>query len=80
MVHEAGGTGRFTLLADTLVVDNAGSTSSFEITIPRSAPLVTITVAQQRVFLKRGPVIETHEAPSPDGSYQIPLAGTRPRS
>jgi hypothetical protein len=79
IVHEAGGTGRFSLLADTLVVDNAGSTSSFEITIPRSAPLVTITVAQQRVFLKRGAVIETRAAPSTDGSYEISLAGTRPR-
>jgi hypothetical protein len=77
-VRSRGGAARFTLQGDGLVVDNAESASSFEITVPRSAPLVTIIVAERRVFLKRGAVIETNGPISADSSYLIPLSIAAP--
>jgi len=55
VVRAPSGAATFTSEADRLVIDNQGSTASFEIQIPRTATRVEIWVNRVRLFLKDGP-------------------------
>src|SRR5881397_793977 len=54
VVRAPTGAATFTTDADRLVIDNRGSSATFEIQIPRAAPRVEIWVKAVRVFLKEG--------------------------
>jgi hypothetical protein len=58
---------------DQLVIDNRGSSASFEIQIPRAAPWVEVQVAGDRIFLKAGPQITTDQPVESQTPYILPL-------
>lgn len=55
VVRALTGAATFTSDVDRLVVENRGSSATFEIEIPRQAPRVEIRVDGVRMFLKEGP-------------------------
>lgn len=55
LVRAPSGAATFTSDVDRLVIDNRGSSASFEIHIPRTATRVEIWVNHARLFLKDGP-------------------------
>ncbi len=68
------GAAAFTSDLDRLVIDNPGSSATFEIEIPRAAPHVEIRVKGARIFLKQGPQVTARESADESGSYSLPLA------
>ncbi len=72
------GAATFTSGVDRLVIDNRGSSASFEIQIPRVAPRVEIRVDGDRVFLKDVDVVATGGAMVGPGSYDLPLKSGGP--
>ncbi len=77
-VHAPNGAATFTSGVDRLVIDNRGSSATFEIRIPRTAPRVEIQVEGRRLFLKQGPRLITEASADPSGGYLLPLAPPRP--
>jgi hypothetical protein len=75
VVRAAQGAATFRSDLDRLVIDNRGPASTFEIEIPRSAPLVEIRVNDDRIYLKEGE--RTSPNSSPSGIYTTPLAARR---
>ena len=73
VVRAMAGSATFTSEVDRLVVDNTGSSASFEILVPRSAPRVGIWVNGKRILLKNGPVVTTEEPADASGLYLLPL-------
>lgn len=67
------GAARFASEEGRLVVDNAGSSASFDIQLPRSAQRVEIRVSGQRRFLKDGVRIVTSFPSDSSGAFLIPL-------
>jgi hypothetical protein len=67
------GAATFTSDVNQLVIDNPGSTATFEIAIPRHAPRVEVRVAGKKIFLKDGPHISAGTEASGD-SYSLPLS------
>lgn len=55
VVRAPSGTATFTSDAERLVIDNRGSSATFEIQIPRTAARVEVWVNRVRLFLKDGP-------------------------
>jgi hypothetical protein len=76
VVRATMGAATFTSDVDRLVIDNQGSTATFEILIPRAAPRVEIRMGGDRIFLKDGLRVTTRESTDPRGPYLVPL---RPR-
>ena len=72
-VRTATGAATFTSDAGRLVIDNSGSSSGFEIVIPRTAPRVEIRVNESRRFLKDGSRITTGNPADARGMYIVPL-------
>ena len=60
--------------AGRLVVENAASTASFAIRIPRAAAHVEVRVADRAVFLKDGRRLVTSAVPDEKGVWTIALA------
>ncbi len=58
---------------DRLVIDNRGSSASFEIRIPRGAPRVEVRSNDRTVFLKEGPRIRAEGPVDASGFYVVPL-------
>jgi hypothetical protein len=54
VVRGPSGSAHFTAEPERLVVDNASSTATFDVAIPRRAPLVEIQVGNRTIFLKEG--------------------------
>ena len=69
------GAATFSSDADRLVIDNAGSSATFEIQIPRAAPRVEVRVSGNRIFLKEGPRVTTGASGLADalGPFHLPL-------
>lgn len=74
VIRARSGTATFTSGVDRLVIDNEGSTASFDIEIPRGAPQVEILVAGRRVFVKEGSRITAETSNDSVGPYHLPLA------
>jgi hypothetical protein len=55
------------------MIDNRGSSASFEIHIPRAAPSVEIRVDENRIFLKDGDRITPVAPIGSHGPYLLPL-------
>ena len=72
LVEGPAGAARYASGAGRIVVDNAGSTASFEVLVPRSAPKVEIRVAGRRLFLKDGDRVTA--VAGAGGAYILPLA------
>jgi hypothetical protein len=73
VVRALHGAATFTSDADRLVIDNRGPAATFEIQIPRTAPLVEIQVDGSRIFLKEGSRVTTEASADPRGVYLVPL-------
>lgn len=67
------GAATFTSDVDRLVIDNRGSSATFEIQIPRAAPRLEIRVDEGRIFLKEGPRVTTGKSTGEQGPYLLPL-------
>ena len=78
VVRAPAGAAVFASHVDRLVIDNAASTTTFDIEIPRAAPRIEILVNNERVFLKEGSRITTREPVESGGSYLLPLTSSRP--
>ncbi|NOT32672.1 MAG: hypothetical protein HOP12_00710 [Candidatus Eisenbacteria bacterium] len=72
-VHAPIGAANFTSGVRQLVVDNRGSSASFEVEIPRHAPWVEIRVAGRQLFLKDGPRITTAASADSSPPYRLRL-------
>jgi len=70
------GAARFASEEGRLVVDNAGSSASFDIQLPRSAQRVDILVGGERRFLKDGVRILTAFPSDSSGAFLIPLTAS----
>jgi hypothetical protein len=68
------GAAAFSSGSDRLVIDNAGSSATFEIQIPRAAPLVEILVGGSRLFLKEGSRVTVEGAADARDLYVLPLS------
>jgi hypothetical protein len=73
-VAHRSGSATYTLTPDGVLIDNAGSRASYEVTLPRSAPVVRIRVGTRTVFARDGDEIVTAASPDSRGRYVIPLA------
>jgi hypothetical protein len=73
VVRAAAGSATFTSEVGQLLIDNAGSTSSYEIRIPRTAPHVEVRVGGRRLFLKEGSRVMTGP-PIAGDRYLLPLS------
>jgi hypothetical protein len=73
LVRTLTGAATFTSDADRLVIDNRGPAATFEIQIPRTAPLVEIRVDGKRMFLKEGARVTAERSADPQGLYILPL-------
>lgn len=78
VVRAEDGAATFTSDLDRLVIDNRGSSASFEIQIPRDAPRIEIQVNGDRVFVKEGPNISPAETQDSIGRYLLPLIPSEP--
>ncbi|MDZ4862097.1 MAG: zf-HC2 domain-containing protein [Gemmatimonadota bacterium] len=78
VVRVPGGAAAFTSEANRLVIDNRGSSASFQIEIPRAAPRVEIMLGATRLFLKEGARITVDAASGAPDSYSLPLNGSAP--
>jgi hypothetical protein len=78
VIRTTGSAPGFSSELDRLVIDNAGSTSDFEIEIPRSAPRVEVRVGAERVFLIEGGRVTTEAAAGDDGRYEVPWTSEGP--
>lgn len=76
-VRSVGGGATFSSEVDRLVVDNQGSTASFEIRIPREAARIEIRVEKSGLLLKQGDRIVTNPAQA-TSPYVLPLQAPRP--
>lgn len=74
VVNAPAGAATFSLEAGRLRVDNRGSTASFEIRIPRSAPRVEVRMAGRQVFLKDGARIVAETTTESQETYSISLS------
>lgn len=68
------GSATFTSGVDRLVIDNAGSSASYEIQIPRSAPRVEMRIGDRRILLKDGPRLTTATSAHARDPVILPLA------
>ncbi len=73
LVRAPAGAATFSAEVDRLVVDNLNATADFEITIPREASRVEITVGGVRLLLKEGPRVTAPVAPDTAGTYLLSL-------
>lgn len=78
MVRVPTGSATFTSEASRLIIDNRGSSASFQIEIPRTAPQVEILLGGTRLFLKMGSRITVDASPGAADSYSLPLGGRSP--
>lgn len=78
VVRAPSGAAIFTSEQERLLIDNPGSTASFDIEVPHAAPRVEIRVDGKRVFLKEGPLVVTPEFASAPGLYAVPLTSPEP--
>lgn len=72
------GSATFTSSADRLLINNQGSSATFEIRIPRSAPWLEVRVGGQRIFLKEGQRVTTSGSASAVGGYLLRLTPSGP--
>ncbi len=77
LVRALAGAASFTSDAGHLDIANTGSTSDFDIAVPRGALLVEVQVQGRRLFLKRGERIISVVGATGDGAYVFSL--TRPQ-
>lgn len=73
IVRTVSGAAGFTTDSGRLVINNAGSTATFEILIPRTAPRVEIRVNGSRVFLKEGARVSAGDPADVRGVYVLRL-------
>ena len=78
VVRAPSGAAVFTSHVDQLVIDNAGSTTTFDIEIPRTAPRVEIRAGKQRILLKEGGSITAAKPAESSGPYLLPLTPSGP--
>jgi anti-sigma factor RsiW len=67
------GAATFTSAADRLLIDNPGSSATFEIQIPRSAAWVEIRVGAERALLKAGTSVSVGGTERGSDPYVLPL-------
>ena len=72
------GAATFTSDIGRLLIENAGSSASVDIEIPRAAARVDIQVAGRRIFLVQRARVTTTAAPDSADHYQLPLTAPRP--
>jgi len=73
LVQAPVGAATFASSADRLLIDNEGSSATFEIRIPRSAARVEIRVGGNQVFLKDGSRVTTTGSMGAEGGYVLRL-------
>jgi hypothetical protein len=73
-VTHAEGTAGYALTDSGIVVDNAHSSASYQITIPRGAALVRVRAGNRVVFAKEGSRIRAAVTPDSSGAYVIAFA------
>jgi hypothetical protein len=79
-VTHAGGTAGYELTDDGVVIDNAHSGASYQVSVPQSAPLVRVRAGDHVVFTKQGARITAAVAPDRGGAYVIAFAQLGRRS
>ena len=72
-VAHRSGSASYTLTPDGVLIGNAGSGASYEVTLPRSAAVVRIRVDNRVVFARDGDDIATAASPDSQGRYVIPF-------
>jgi hypothetical protein len=70
------GAATYTSDAQQLVIHNSGSSSAFEIQIPRAALRVEIRVGPQQILLKEGSRVRANRSADSRGRYRLPLVPT----
>ena len=70
------GAASFTTGTGGLDVDNRGSSATFEVRIPRAAPMITIEVEGVGILVKRGARIDAPAPPDSAGVYVLSLNPT----
>jgi anti-sigma factor RsiW len=78
VVRAPSGAATFTTEEDRLLIDNRGSTATFQVQVPQAAPRVEIRVAGDRRFLKEGARVTTENATEAGGLYSLPLTPSQP--
>lgn len=68
------GAATFSSDVDRLVIDNHGSAATFEIQIPRTAPLVEIRAKGDRLFVKEGARVTPEGPAGSGGPFLLPLS------
>jgi hypothetical protein len=78
-VMHTGGAAGYALTDSGVAVDNAHSSASYQITVPRGTPLVRVRAGDRVVFAKEGARITAAVPPDSSGAYAIAFArlGTR---
>ena len=70
-VSASGGSPRYSIGPNEVRVDNTGSTADYEVSLPRSAPHISITVAGTTVLTQRDGEVMTTGDPDSSGSYSF---------
>ncbi len=76
---QRGGPAAYALTASGVVVENAGSTASFDLELPITVARAEVRVAGQLVFRKLGTTIVPDGPRDRDGGYTISLASQFPK-
>lgn len=72
LTHQ-GGSAAYSLTADGVSIDNAGSTASFDLALPATVARATVSVSGHIVFTKSGTAVQAEGARDSTGAFVIPL-------
>lgn len=78
VVRAVGGTTSFNSDAERLSITQQGAPATFEILLPRTAPLVEVRAGDRRILLKQSSRIITDARPNGEGRYVLPLSHSVP--
>jgi hypothetical protein len=78
IVRAVGGSTTFTSGTERLAIVHQGGPATFEILIPRAAPLVQVEVEGRRILVKESSRVTADVGPDSKGRYVIPLSDSAP--
>jgi len=73
LTHQ-GGTATYTLTANGVVIENRGSTASFNLALPEAVVRARVTVGGRTVFTKSGADVQTQGVRDSTGTFLVPLS------
>lgn len=77
VVRAPRGAATFTSASDQLLIDNRGSSATFEVQVPRAAPKIVIQVEGEEVFHQTGAGVTLGEGTGDGVHYVLPLGRRR---